>query len=431
MAALTPVGAVVPESASSASRIPAMQVAATPVPAMQVVDARIGVHGSITRFVLDLSRPASFRLFTLADPYRVVIDLPQAVWSPRSSLANSRTGLVGRVRHGQFKPGTTRVVLDCNGPVAVNEAFLMAPINGRGHRLVVDLVATSPQRFLAAHGEGRAARVVDAVPVKASPPAPAAASPAVPMVVASGAGSSPRFAPPPLKPRQRVVVIDSGHGGVDPGAIGVSGTYEKHVTLAMARGLRDHLRRTGRYKVLLTRERDVFIRLRDRIAFARAAGAELFISLHADAMKKRTVRGASVYTLSERASDAEAAALAERENKVDLIAGVDLSDESPEVTNILIDLAQRETMNESAKVASLLVSQLRQETRMLPNSHRFAGFAVLKAPDIPSVLVEAGFLSNRTDERRLKDAAHRRRLISAIGRAIDAYFVRVEEARRN
>ncbi len=174
--------------------------------------------------------------------------------------------------------------------------------------------------------------------------------------------------------------------------------------------------------MFLTRDDDRFIRLRDRVEFARRVNAELFVSIHADSVSRRHVRGASVYTLSKTASDSEAAALAEKENKADLIAGIDLSRESAEVTNILIDLAQRETMNQSAAFAGHLVRQLSAATSLLPNPHRFAGFAVLKAPDIPSVLIELGFLSNRNDERILRQSENRVQVAAAVARAIDGYL---------
>jgi N-acetylmuramoyl-L-alanine amidase len=210
----------------------------------------------------------------------------------------------------------------------------------------------------------------------------------------------------------------------------VSGIYEKHVTLAMARELKKELEETGRFKVMLTRDRDIFIRLGDRVQIARDAKAELFISVHADTVKNKAIRGPSVYTLSEKAADKEAAELAERENKADLIAGIDLSHETPEVTNILIDLAQRESMNESARFAAVLVDQLKLTTSVLRNTHRFAGFAVLKAPDVPSVLLELGFLSNPSDERSLRSRNYRAQLATAVAKALDAHFVRVEEATR-
>jgi N-acetylmuramoyl-L-alanine amidase len=183
--------------------------------------------------------------------------------------------------------------------------------------------------------------------------------------------------------------------------------------------------------VVLTRNRDIFLRRRDRVAKSRAAGAELFISLHADVIKNRKIRGLSVYTLSEKASDKEAAALAEKENKADLIAGLDLSNESPVVTNILIDLAQRETMNNSSRFAAMLIKELGREVRILRNTHRFAGFAVLKAPDVPSVLLELGFLSNRHEEKALRSKAYRAKLGAALVRGVDQYFARIEEANSN
>jgi N-acetylmuramoyl-L-alanine amidase len=241
------------------------------------------------------------------------------------------------------------------------------------------------------------------------------------------------FAPPLRKPRstpsKRVIVIDPGHGGSDPGAISAPAVYEKTLTLKAARLVQKELLRLGRYIVVLTRNSDQSIPLRDRVAFARAADADLFISLHADAHPDPAVRGASVYTLSKKASDAEAAALAERENKADLISGVDLSHEAPEVANILIDLAQRETMNRSAGLAKLLVRHLGKRTTLVRNTHRFAGFAVLKAPDVPAVLVELGYTSNLQDRRMLQEESYLRKLATAIAEAVDAYLT-LEEARR-
>jgi N-acetylmuramoyl-L-alanine amidase len=231
----------------------------------------------------------------------------------------------------------------------------------------------------------------------------------------------------PETPAKRVVFIDPGHGGVDPGTIGVSGTYEKHITLAMARELKAQLDKTGRIQAMLTRKIDIFVPLRERVSRAREAGAELFISIHADAIKNRKTRGLSIYTLSEKASDKEAAALADKENKADLIAGINLVGETKEVTNILIDLARRESMNQSSKFATGLVFEMRRQTKLLRKTHRFAGFAVLKAPDVPSVLIELGFLSNRSDEKALKDKKYRAKLAKGMVRAITGYFSNIEE----
>ncbi len=365
-----------------------------------VIDLRVGQHAATTRFVLDFTGRVEFKVFTLADPHRVVIDLSEVGWRLPARPLPKRTGLLQKLRYGLFKPGTSRVVLDVAGPVVVKKAFLLEPRGTRRYRLVVDLAAADSS--------------------EPPPPSPAPSAAAIPV--------------PPPKPEpeavRRVIVVDPGHGGVDPGTTGISGVYEKHVTLAVARTIQERLQRGGRYRVVLTRQRDVFVRLRDRVAFAREAGAELFISLHADAIKDRSISGLSVYTLSETASDKEAALLAERENKADLIAGVDLTRESQEVTSILIDLAQRETMNQSARFAARLVKELSRETKLLRNTHRFAGFAVLKAPDVPSVLLEVGFLSNRRDERALRSKSYRAKLAAAVGRAINRYFDRIEEAAR-
>ena len=246
--------------------------------------------------------------------------------------------------------------------------------------------------------------------------------------------ATPDLPVPKRKPRarggRRVIAIDPGHGGVDPGAIGRSGVLEKDITLRTARILKRRLERSGRYRVVLTRNRDVFIRLRDRIAIARRHDADLFISLHADSIRRAGIRGLSVYTLSEKASDKEAAELADKENKADLIAGIDLSAETPEVTDILIDLAQRETMNDSVRFAAELVQELRRVTKLLRRTHRFAGFAVLKAPDIPSVLIEMGFLSNRQDERALRQESYRARIADSVAQAVERYFERIEQAQR-
>ena len=399
-------------------------------PGAVVTEIRVGNHGNRTRFVLDLSGGVTAEVFTLANPYRIVIDLPEIGWRLPTRPLPQMVGLFDKVRYGLFKPGTTRVVIETTQPARIVEARLLGPDADGGRRLMLDFVQTDHASYVTASKAGRSSFSISDAPDLTQPLDPEPAAEEAPSVVAVALP----FALPPRKPLIRrekpVVVLDPGHGGVDPGALGASGTYEKHITLSAAREFKDLLEKTGRYRVILTRERDIFIPLRDRVAFAREAGAELFISLHADSIKRKNVRGLSVYTLSETASDKEAADLAESENKADLIAGVDLSHETPEVTNILIDLAQRETMNESAHFASLMVKELGRQTRLLRNTHRFAGFRVLKAPDIPSILVEMGFLSNRQDERDLQKKSYRAKLGTALVEAVDHYFMRVEEAQR-
>ena len=406
-----------------------------------VTDVRVGQHSQSTRFVLELDRQVKFSVFMLANPYRVVIDLPEVGWRlPQRPLPFNR-GLVKQFRYGLFRPGISRVVLDVKGSAAVKQAFILEPKGRSGYRLVVDLASVSPQAFMSGvkrrsltiTGLGNVGRQrSNSAPnsgILTPPPAATA-----PMLNSRPPAVQARVAPvsQPIQKRKEkpLIVLDPGHGGVDPGTHGQSGIYEKHITLLAAREFKAMLEKTGQYRVILTRNRDIFIRLRDRTTIARDAGADLFISIHADAIKNRKVRGLSVYTLSETASDKEAAGLAEKENKSDLIAGIDLSDKTPEVANILIDLTQRESMNQSARFATGLVKELARKTKLLRNTHRFAGFVVLKAPDVPSVLIELGFLSNRRDEQALIRKSYRAKLGKAIVEAINNYFTRIEEAIR-
>lgn len=235
-------------------------------------------------------------------------------------------------------------------------------------------------------------------------------------------------AAPSASTRQPIVMLDPGHGGRDPGAIGVSGTHEKRITLAAAQELRRLLETGGKYRVEMTRTRDVFIPLDDRVSRARARGAALFVSLHADALPDHSVRGASVYTLGTTASDAQTAALARRENSADRYIGSAWRDAPPEVARILGSLVRRETHAGSARIARSLVGHLDRDLPMLPNPTRHASFAVLKAADIPSVLVEMGFMSNAKDEAALRKPEHRRLVASAMKRAIDGYFAAATRA---
>ena len=433
----------------------------------EVTDIRVGKQGLSTRIVVDLDRPVSAKVFTLAGPARLVIDLPEVGWRLPQRPLPANVGVLARLRYGLFQPGNSRIVIDLNQPSRVHDAITLPGAGGQPDRLVIDLARATGKAFLESVAgpplvvRGSETRIVSAEPAprKPAPRKPAArqapiksaiavpTKPKLPVTAAPKLAQTsiqkkqavesklaslrvPKKPPLPGTVKKRIIVIDPGHGGVDPGAIGVSGIYEKHLTLAAARDLKRYLEGTGRFKVHLTRDRDIFIRLRGRIEKAREQKADLFISLHADTIRNQKVRGLSLYTLSERASDKEAGELAERENKSDLIAGIDLTHESAEVTNILIDLAQRETMNQSAKLAALLVDELKSRVKILRNPHRFAGFAVLKAPDIPSVLIELGFISNKDDERALRSKSHRRKLAQSIAGAVDRYFAKIESASR-
>ncbi|MDH3241842.1 MAG: N-acetylmuramoyl-L-alanine amidase [Alphaproteobacteria bacterium] len=371
-----------------------------------VTQVRIGVHSKRVRVVLESTAKLDVSLFVLVRPYRIVLDMPEVAWHLPKGGDGKGKGFVASYRYGRFVPGRDRMVLDLKVPGIVAKSFQIPPQQGGMWRFVLDIERASAAEALARAGLSRQEKAAP------RPEATAVARPS----------EKPRRA------RKRVVVIDPGHGGIDPGATGrVRKSVEKHLTLAMARRLEQELLKTGRYKVVLTRRRDVFIRLRGRIARARAAGADLFLSLHADSLDDHRVRGASVYTLSEKASDKEAEALAASANKSDLIAGVDLSHNSKQVTDILIDLAQRETMNHSVRFARLLVKEMQKSTRFLRKSHRFAGFAVLKAPDVPSVLVEMGYLSNALDEAQLNRPRYRARLAKAVTAAVDRYFNALKE----
>ncbi|HAJ21682.1 MAG TPA: N-acetylmuramoyl-L-alanine amidase, partial [Rhodospirillaceae bacterium] len=247
------------------------------------------------------------------------------------------------------------------------------------------------------------------------------------------ARSSPAIATPGPPPgsNKRVVVLDPGHGGVDPGAISTSGVYEKKVVLTYAKALKKALEATGRYDVVLTRDRDIFIPLRDRYQIAHEVNAGLFISLHADSHNSSSLRGLSVYTLSDKASDKEAEALATKENRSDLLAGTDLTGYEADVTSILISLAQQSVKQSSAYFAEILVDEMQTSARLLRNPHRFAGFAVLKSPNIPSVLIELGYLSNKSDEATLMSATHQTKMADGMVRSIDLYFDRKEKLERS
>lgn len=355
---------------------------------------RIGEHGPETRFVLDASAAAAHQVFILADPYRVVIDLPDTTWALEPSAGISGRGLVAGFRFGSFRPGVSRLVLDLAAPALMKQVFWLPPRDGKDWRLVIDLAPAGRSAFLAA-----------ARPPELPPESPVAAVPA------------PRSRDP-----RRTVVLDAGHGGVDPGAIGAGGTREKDVTLGLARLAADRLTATGRYRVVLTRDDDAFLALAERVRAARRAEADLFVSIHADSIHDPKIRGATVYTLSERASDREAEALAAKENRADVVAGVDLAAHSDEVGAILIDLAQRETLNQSTRFARLLVGEFHERRLPARNSHRSAGFRVLTAPDVPSVLFETGYLTNHADEAALTSSAGRRRIAEALAAAIERYF---------
>jgi N-acetylmuramoyl-L-alanine amidase len=405
--------------------------AAAAVAKPAITDARLGVEPGLTRVVISLTQRSDFRVFTLADPYRVVIDMSEVDWKVPSGTKLQGQGLVAGMRYGLFKAGTSRVVLDLMEPSEVARAEFVAPDKGEPLRLLIDLRPIPDTQFRAQLKTTTAAYSALAAIAPATKPAKtpsgAGGTGAGGGALGGAAAKQPVEEPKRGKP---LIVIDPGHGGIDPGAVGAT-INEKQLTLAVAKALKKELEDTGKFRVLLTRTTDVYIPLRDRFGLAREKGADLFISLHADSHNNPLTRGASVYTLSEKASDAESEALAAKENKSDIIAGVDLSKQSNVVSNILIDLAQRDTKNMSTRFASLLVRELKEQTMLLGNTHRYAGFAVLKAPDVPSVLVEMGYISSSKDEALLSSSSHQKRLARAVRQAVENYFSWQELVRRS
>lgn len=451
----------------------AMAGATPPQKSTDLTVSAIGIDQTpgLARVTVELSARPDFRMFLLPGPPRLVIDLPPTLFRLTPGAASG--GPVAGYRFGTFDEVTGRLVLDLAGPAQVRSTTI-GDGPGRSYRLVVELEPVDAKKFdTIALGAGpapqpmsgaMAARLLtEPAPTTAAPPPPpptptpvaaapqalppspqpaAASRPSPPPRLETGTmtqasatrGAPPAPAPRPAEPKRetrRLIVIDPGHGGEDPGATGAAGTLEKDITLAAARELRDRLLAGGRYRVELTRDNDVFLSLRSRYQRARELGADLFLSVHADWMHNRKVRGASVYTLSETASDAEAAELARQENLADAVVGINLSRESPEVANVLIDLSRRDTNNLSLRFASGLVAELGREKLLLPaRPNRSAGFAVLKAADVPSALLEMGYLSNPEDEKRITQAANRARVVTAVARAIDAYFTRLDRAQK-
>jgi N-acetylmuramoyl-L-alanine amidase len=396
---------------------------------LTVNSLRIGTHPDKTRIVASISRKTDFRAFMLFNPPRLVLDLPAFDWQA-GTPASPPGSLTGSVRYGILQQGISRIVIDLKKPSTLKSAFFLPAGPSVQDRIVLDLAALPP-------GQGPAQERMFGTLTSHTPQLQLqpvmkkeTEKPASEKETARAVPAPP--APAPFagneKKAKPVIVIDAGHGGQDPGAKGANGKQEKDVTLAAAKDLKRALEETGRYRVHLTRSDDYFIKLQDRVKIGRKHGADLFISLHADSIDKPDVSGASIYTLSNKASDAQTAKLAARENRADLIAGVDLSHEDKEVADILIDLAMRDTMNQSKFFANLVVGQAkRQGIQLLEKPHRFAGFAVLKAPDVPSVLIEMGFMSNKAEVDRLSSVEYRRRISAAVAQGIDAYFAKVRK----
>ncbi len=361
-----------------------------------------------TRFEMSLSAGVRAEIFTLANPYRVIIDLPDVAFRLPDGTGQAAAGVISAFRYGLFAENKGRVVLDATGPVRIDRARMISSGEDGTVTLEMELVGISSIEFGAGTGSASTAA------------APPQSRPAVfddQLRASADAGKKPR------------IMIDPGHGGIDPGAVGVDNILEKKIVMDVARRLQRRLKATGRYRVAMTRTRDVFVSLDQRVDMSREAGADLFISIHADSLASKTyapvVRGATVYTLSERASDEQARLMAEKENAADQVAGIEsgaFDEGNEQVRKILIDLMKRETSNFSTDFSNLLVTRLKSAVSLSREPQRSAAFRVLKQAHAPSVLVELGYISNEADAKQMRQTEWQSKVANAIVTAIDAFF---------
>ena len=335
-----------------------------------------------TRVVFDLSSGVEHKLFTLSNPPRVVIDLKGTRESNALSISNKKTSLMRNLRSADKSSGDLRVVLDLKSKVRPR-SFSLQPNGKSGHRLVVDLHATnlSPTPIKTSQQEQR------------------------------------------KRKKEYIIAVDAGHGGRDPGAVGKKGTREKDVTLAVAKKMKTLINRTPGYRAILTRSGDRYIKLRNRVKIARDNQADLFLSIHADSFKSPKVQGASVYALSLRGASSEAAKwIAEKENSSDLIGGISLDDKDDLIASVLLDLSQTATIQDSLELGSVVLKQMGKVAKLNNKNVQQAGFAVLKAPDMPSILIETAFLSNPKEERKLRSSKHQQKLANAVFSGIKVHL---------
>ena len=360
--------------------------------------ARIVGDDARTRIVIDFDREPRFSVHYIANPERIVVDLPATAFGFPAKDLEAR-GLFKDIRYGAMDEGSARIVLTAARPVQLALAKVQTDENGSGHRLVLYAEMIDKQKFAELvktqswTDQANAAQMTSAIPQ-----------------------------PEKTAPGDFVIAVDAGHGGIDTGAIGVdTKTEEKQLTLAFAKALADRLNKEPGIKAFLTRDGDEFLSLSQRVLIARQNHAGLFISLHADTLKQKDIRGATVYTISDKASDKLAADLAERENLSDQIAGKETVAEPPEVADILLDLTRRETQAFSISLAESVLASFKDQVSTINNPHRHAGFRVLQAPDVPSILLELGFLSNVDDEKLLLDEGWRGKMTDLLTDAVKRY----------
>ena len=363
-------------------------------------DVRLAGDETKTRLVVDLDRRIEVRAFALANPYRVIVDMPQVTFTFPDKTGEKGRGLIKAFRYGLVMQGGSRIVIDLSKPARIERAQVLDAANEQPARLVLDLAATDRDAFMRT------------IALNNRP---------------SDRGQRPRDPEPEVKTvdQRPLVVLDPGHGGPDHGTrLAPTDSPEKTIVLEFSLMLKEKLEKTGKYRVAMTRTDDTFIALADRVSFARDRKAALFISVHADALERGDgeAQGATIYTLSETASDAAAASLAEVENRADVIAGLDIAPEATDVADILIDLAKRETKTFSLQFARTLVGEMRNATRMHKEPMRSASFVVLKAPDIPSVLVELGYVTNKQDLKSMTSDGWRGKVTDSVMQAVGTFF---------
>jgi N-acetylmuramoyl-L-alanine amidase len=364
-------------------------------------DARVVGDENRMRFVADLSATVDAAVFTLADPYRIIVDMPDVRFALPALAGTEARGFTSAFRFGAIAAGKTRVVIDLTQPVIIEDSFSIEPADGQPARLVIDILPATREAFLASasfRSEGGTG-------------ASEASRPAV-----MGSGDRP------------VIVLDPGHGGIDTGARGDGGTVEKDIVLSFAKVLGAKLLDTERYRIVFTRRDDSFVALGERVNIARNHDARLFISVHANSFSGSSIRGAIIYTASEQATDLMAAELAAAENQSDVLAGIEIDGADDEVEDILIDLTRRETRNFGVVFAQNLVRELGKSTRMFKIPHQQASFKVLEAPDVPSALIELGYLTNAADEELMTSEEWQAAAAQSVVEAIDAYFGKVRAA---
>lgn len=364
------------------------------------VNGKIAGDDATTRFFLDFDKNLRVKTFYMDEPYRIIIDLEEVEFGFDDDGEPKPRGLITGVQYGRISKGRSRVVLTLSQPAEIIRASMQQRLDENRFRFLLDMDSTDQQTFASLlETQGKELGESGAIAIKGD-----------------------RVRPIAKKEGRFTVVLDPGHGGIDGGAVGRSGTPEKEIVLKVAKLVSDRLKNLGPYDVKMTRTDDTFVSLRGRVDFSRRAQADLFISLHADSLRQNFVRGASIYTLSKRASDNLSAQLAKAENAVDLVAGLPIVEDADAVTDILVDLTTRETKRFSRGFSRILKNNLEGNVKLIKNPQRSAAFAVLKAPDVPGILFELGFLSNRQDEVQLKDPKWQLQLAEIVAKSVDEFF---------